>query len=229
MRVPRRDWGNFVEVKKNIPNTLAEELKKKKKGVVGISTTTDPYQPAEEKYKLTRYCLEQLLKHDFPISILTKSPLVARDIDLLSKFSDVEIGFTISTINDEERKMLEPGTESIQSRINAIAKCNKNDIITYAFLGPLYPTMDEEKLIKLVRQIKNAGASYIMVDRLNLRPGIWKSMSEALQKNPAALKIWKEAIFGDGAVYENLYKLLEEMCRDADIEYKDAWVSVINP
>jgi DNA repair photolyase len=82
MRIPRREWGRFVEVKRNIPKILSDELKKKKKGVVGISTTTDPYQPVEKKYKLTRFCLEQLLKHDFPVSVLTKSRLVSRDLDI---------------------------------------------------------------------------------------------------------------------------------------------------
>jgi len=91
LRIKRNEWGSFVDVKTNIPNVLSKELRIKKPGVVGISTITDPYQPAENNYKLTRYCLEQLLRHDFPVCIQTKSDLVARDIDLISKFSKAEV------------------------------------------------------------------------------------------------------------------------------------------
>lgn len=216
-------------MRRNIPKVLADELKSKKKGVVGISTTTDPYQPQENKYKLTRYCLEQLLKFDFPVSILTKSALVTRDIDLLSKFSEVEVGFSITTINDEERKMLEPTADSIQSRISALAKCSKKGVTAYAFLGPLYPTIDEEGLRKLVRAIKNAGAACIMVDRLNLKPGVWGSMKNVLQENPQTEKIWKEAVFGKNNAYENLFILLDKICHEKGIKFEDAWVSIINP
>ena len=120
LRIERNSWGSFVEVKTNIPNVLSKELKNKKPGVVGISTVTDPYQPIENKYKLTRYCLEQLLIHDFPISFLTKSKLILRDIDLISKFSNAEVMFSIATINDSERKILEPYASSIQDRLKAM-------------------------------------------------------------------------------------------------------------
>ena len=70
-----REWGGFVDVKLDIPSVLSKELGRRKKGVVGISTVTDPYQPIEKKYELTRTCLEHLLRHDFPICIQTKSAL----------------------------------------------------------------------------------------------------------------------------------------------------------
>ncbi len=229
LRVPRKKWGSFVQVRRNIPKVLANELKSKKEGVVGISTTTDPYQPVEKKYKLTRFCLEQLLKFDFPVSILTKSPLVTRDIDLLSKFPDAEVGFTITTNEDEERKILEPNAGTIQSRISALEECSGKGITTYAFLGPLYPTMDEEGLRDLVGKIKNAGASCIMADRLNLKPGVWGSVSNALDESPEDKKIWKEAVFGEGKGYENHFKLLNEICDDNGIEFENTWVSVLNP
>ena len=76
----KREWGSFVEVKRNIPGVLAKELRRLKKGVVGIGTVTDAYQPVEERYGVTRRCLEQLLRRDFPICIQTKSSLVERDI-----------------------------------------------------------------------------------------------------------------------------------------------------
>jgi DNA repair photolyase len=85
----------------------------------------------------------------------------------------VEVGFTITTSNDKERKIMEPGTKPIQSRIDAMKECNRKGISTYAFFGPLYPTLDEEGMRELVGKIKDAGATCVMVDRLNLKPGVW--------------------------------------------------------
>jgi DNA repair photolyase len=217
LRIPRREWGEFVEVKRNIPRVLAKELKTKKKGTVGISVTTDPYQPLEEKYELTRLCLEQLARFDFPISIITKSPLVTRDLDLLSKFSDAEVGLTITTLNDHERGLLEPKAPSIESRINTLKKCNKNGIITYAFLGPLYPTINEEDLIELVDEIKGAGTSKIMVDRLNLRPGMSSSILDALDKE-SEKGIWREILFGKNHGYDIIFETLENICSQRGME-----------
>ena len=122
LRIDRNKWGSFVDVKTNIPVILSNELRKKKPGVVGLSTVTDPYQPVERKYNLTRYCLEQLLIHNFPVHIQTKSDLVLKDIDLISKFNDVEVMFSIATLNDSERKILEPYSSSIQNRLKAMIK-----------------------------------------------------------------------------------------------------------
>jgi DNA repair photolyase len=83
-----REWGDFVDVKKNLPILLSKQ-KNKLSGVVGLGTVTDPYQQAEEKYKITRYCLEQLARSDCTVSIQTKSDLVLRDLDILKKMKKV--------------------------------------------------------------------------------------------------------------------------------------------
>ncbi|MBU1622838.1 MAG: radical SAM protein, partial [Nanoarchaeota archaeon] len=90
-------WGDFVDIKMNAPELARNSVKKIKKagGVVLIGSVTDAYQPIEKKYQLTRNVLIELLKEDIPISILTKSALVTRDIDLLSQFSCCSVGLTI--------------------------------------------------------------------------------------------------------------------------------------
>ena len=138
LHIKRNNWGNFVDVRTNIPNILSKELKKKKPGIIGISTVTDPYQPIEKKFNLTRYCLEQLLKYDFPICIQTKSDLVARDIDLISKFSDAEVMFSIGTLNDNERKILEPYSSPILNRLETIKQFSGEGIYVTVFFGPIY-------------------------------------------------------------------------------------------
>ena len=90
-------WGSFVDVKINAPEILQRQLKRAKRGRILISSVTDAYQPIESKYKLTRQCLEILLQSQLPVDILTKSPLVLRDMDLIKKFKDIEVGITITT------------------------------------------------------------------------------------------------------------------------------------
>src|SRR3990172_5539619 len=102
-------WGSFVDVKINAPEILQKQLKRAKRGRVLISSVTDAYQPIESKYKLTRQCLEILLQSQFPVDILTKSPLVLRDTDLIKKFKDIEVGITITT-NEEK---IRPHVDSI--------------------------------------------------------------------------------------------------------------------
>jgi len=178
LRINRGSWGGFVEVRKNIPSILAKELKNKKKGMVGISTVTDAYQPVENKFKLTRYCLEQLLIYDFPVCIQTKSNLVVRDIDLISKFSKKEVIFSIGTLNDNERKLLESNASSITSRLNALKKISDEGINTTIFFGPIYPTIKIEDLEKIVDVFYENGAKEIIVDKFNLKPGIFENLKK---------------------------------------------------
>jgi DNA repair photolyase len=178
LRIKRNEWGSFVDIKKNIPLILSKELKMKKPGVVAISTVTDPYQPIEQKYNLTRYCLEQLLSYDFPVHIQTKSDLVIRDIDLITKMSDAEVMFSIGTLNDSERKQLEPYTSSIQKRLDAMKELSDIGIRTSVFFGPIYPTVKLENIEEIIDTFVENGASEIMLDRLNIKPGIKQSVED---------------------------------------------------
>ncbi len=155
-------WGSFVDVKVNAPEVLQRQLKRKEKGRVMVSSVTDAYQPIESKYKLTRQCLEILLEHQFPIDILTKSPLVLRDMDLFKEFNDIEVGITITTDNEKIRKVFEPKTPSITARVNTLKKLHGNGINTYAFIGPVLP-MNPEALMKKT----SSYADDIIIDRMN--------------------------------------------------------------
>jgi len=155
-------WGSFVDVKLNAPETLSRQLGKAKHGTVMISSVTDAYQPLEARYRLTRKCLEALLEHKFPVSILTKSPLVERDIDLLKEFDDIEVGMTISTDDEKIRKVFEPKAPPIEARIRTLEKLHSAGIETYVFIGPLLP-MDPVKLAERIRPF----TGYVYIDRMN--------------------------------------------------------------
>jgi DNA repair photolyase len=155
-------WGCFVDVKINAPEVLEKQLKRAEKGSVIISSVTDAYQPIEARYKLTRKCLEVLLQRQFSVDILTKSPLVLRDMDLIKRFKDISVGITITTDDEGMRKVFEPNAPSISARINALKRLHENGINTYAFIGPILPMKPET----LVERIKPHVDS-IIIDRMN--------------------------------------------------------------
>jgi len=223
LRIPRDSWGHFVDVKTNIPVILSRELKKKKPGVVGISTVTDAYQPVEKKCKLTRYCLEQLLIYDFPICIQTKSNLVIRDIDIISKFSNAEVMLSIATLNDNERKLLEPNSSSIQDRLNTIQNFSDIGIKSSVFFGPIYPTIKFDDAPEIIDTFVQYGATEIMVDKLNLKPGIWKNIESTLDKNLNILDIFSKKLFEDENYFTKIRDDIKELGRRKNVHIVNAF------
>jgi len=219
-KISRDDWGTFVKPKTNIPKILAKELKNKKKGIVGISTVTDPYQPLEKKYQLTRYCLEQLLRYDFPINILTKSSLVTRDIDIIQKFSQSAVGTTISSLTQDEVDNLEPYTSPVQKRLDAITKFSEKGIYTYIFMGPLYPTLNHENLPGLLKTYFSTGIQELVVDTLHLKPGVWPNLREKLPEKTR--EMFKTRLFNSN-YYPTVFTEIERICKKNNVTYQRAF------
>jgi DNA repair photolyase len=209
LRIDRNKWGDFVDVRINISSVLSKELRNKKPGVVGISTVTDPYQAVEKKYKLTRYCLEQLLIYDFPVCVQTKSSLIVRDIDLITKFSQAEVMFSIGTLNDAERTMLEPQPSSIDERLTAMKTCSDAGIKTTVFFGPIYPTIKLDDISGIIDTLTNYGAKEIIVDKFNLKPGIFENLKKCNISNFERIKDepYFKKIFNEMKKYEKERKI----------------------
>jgi len=180
-------WGEYVDVKINIPELFEKELKKLsfklvknnifkkgKKPVIFFGSVTDPYQGIEAKYELTRKCLDIVsrsnLKEDIEISLLTKSPLVTRDIDIFRKIPNLEIGMTISSNDDSISKFFEKCAPPSSLRIEALRKLNEAGLNTYAFVGPLLPhfVANENSLRSLFKDIKDTGTENVWVEHINL-------------------------------------------------------------
>ncbi|MDH5481867.1 MAG: radical SAM protein [Candidatus Bathyarchaeota archaeon] len=160
-------WGEFVDVKINAAYLLQNEINRKKVGRVWISGVCDPYQLLEKKYEITRRCLEILSKHNWPVTVQTKSPLVLRDVDLLRKIKDVEVGFTITTADDDVRKIFEPNVSSIEERIETLEKLHSLGIRTFAMIAPMLPKADD-------LPAKIAGkVDYVLVDKMNYHNADW--------------------------------------------------------
>ena len=155
-------WGEFIDVKVNAPYLLRKQLKRAKQGVVALSTVTDPYQPIEKKYRLTRKCLEALLETQFSVNLLTRSSLCLRDMDLFKQFKNIEVGLSITTHDERIRKMFEPNSPSIQSRVNTLRTLRQEKIETYAFLGPMLP-LDPKPMVAMLDGLVDE----VLIDRMN--------------------------------------------------------------
>jgi DNA repair photolyase len=212
-------WGTFVTAKTNIPAVLERELRRMPRGVVGISTVTDPYQPVEGRLKLTRSCLEVLLAKQFPVCIQTKSALVLRDIDLIRDFGDREVGLTVTTLDDEASAVIEPGASLPEERLDALKRLADAGIPTWAFVGPLVPGyMDADRLADVLARVKETGARKVLVDKLRLKPGLWQRLEPALAVKPDLLAACRRALFEDPGVFIGLRGQAIRICEDLELD-----------
>jgi len=155
-------WGEFIDVKVNAPYLLRKQLKRARHGVVALSTVTDPYQPVEKKYQLTRKCLEALLDVRFSVNLLTRSPLCLRDMDLFKRFDNIEVGLSITTHDEGIKKIFEPCSPSILSRVEALKALRQEKIGTYAFIGPMLP-LNPKPLVAMLEGVTDE----VLIDRMN--------------------------------------------------------------
>ena len=187
----KEEWGTFVDVKVNAAEVLARQMQRAKRGNTAFGTVTDTYQPLERKYQITRACLEVLTAYDgstelaevFPVSILTKSDLVLRDLDLLRHLRDVEAGFTITPLDEEVRRVFEPRSSPVPARLAALAELAEAGIKTWAFCGPLLPFLSdgEDQIEALFRELARAGVSYVIVDSMKLSGAIGGRVRRVLE------------------------------------------------
>jgi DNA repair photolyase len=157
----REPWGDFIDVKINAPDLLKTEVKKKKPDRVWVSGVCDPYQPLEKKYKLTRRCLEILAQNGWPVTIQTRSPLVLRDIDIISQALDFEVGFSIGTADESIRKIFEPHAPPIIERVKTLEVLHDAGVKTFAMIAPLLP--GAEGLAELLK----GRIDRLLIDRMN--------------------------------------------------------------
>lgn len=171
-----KDWGTFVYAKINAPDLLKKELpklKNKGKGLeIFFSSVTDPYQGMEAKYQLTRKCLDILRDYGFEgyVSILTKSDLVLRDIDILKSLKNVVVGLTVTSCYDSVSRYFEKHAPNVSQRFTVLEMLNKNGIRTYAFIGPLLPhfVAFEDELENVFKKLAGVGTRDIFLEHLNL-------------------------------------------------------------
>jgi len=167
-----RPWGETIEVKTNFVQMLARQLERRPEGTFGLGTVTDPYQPLEKDYRLSRGSLLELKRMGSPVSVLTKSDLVVRDLDLLSSWRGAEVGISIGIVDDGLARALEPGAPVPTRRFEALRHLSSEGIDAYVMAAPIVPGIcdSEESLKTLVRRTADAGVRRIMWDKFNPKP-----------------------------------------------------------
>jgi DNA repair photolyase len=153
-----RRWGAYVDAKVNAPEILERELRRLRKDEVFLSSASDPYQPIEAKYRITRRCLEVLLRNDFPVSILTRSPLVLRDLDILKRFGWVKVGMSITTVPVPR---FEPGVPPLRRRIETLRRLGESGITTFVSLAPVIPGLVMVDLDELFEEFEESHVSQV--------------------------------------------------------------------
>ncbi|WP_066894827.1 radical SAM protein [Clostridium nigeriense] len=221
-----------VRAKENSLDIIRKELKsKRKKGVVSTGSMSDPYNPFEKKYNLTGRALEIINENGFGIEIATKSDLITRDVEILKRIkehSPVICKLTITTMDDELCKKIEPNVAVTSKRFKAIEKLSSEGIYTGVLLMPILPFINdsEENIISIVRMAKKCGAKFVYpLFGVTLRNNQRDYFFKALDKNFYGVKEEYLNVFGyeylclsPNANY--LYKILSDECKKLDILYK---------
>ena len=174
-----RDFEKEIVVKVNTPEVLRAELKRPswKGELVALGTNTDPYQWAEGRYRFMPEIIEALEEADTPITVLTKSPLVLRDIDLYARMAehlDVTVNLSIPTLDEKAWRATEPHTPSPKARLEAVAELKRRGIGSGVLVAPLMPGINDapEQVEPLVDAAREAGADFLGGIALHLRDGV---------------------------------------------------------
>jgi DNA repair photolyase len=180
-------YGRSIRVKTNVVELLRRELARQtwEHETVAIGAATDPYQPAEGRYRLTRGCIEALGAASNPFSLITRGPLIVRDVDVLAeaaRHASVSVTFSIPTLDDDVWRKTEPGTAHPRQRLRALRELVEAGIKANVGMAPILPGISDrpEQLEEVVREARAAGACGVWANLLFLRPGTREHFLEAL-------------------------------------------------
>src|SRR5215510_9384604 len=196
-------YGTSIRVKTNVADVLRKELARSswQHEQVAIGAATDPYQPAEGRYKLTRACLETLRDASNPFSIITRGPMIVRDLDVLveaAQRASVSVTFSVPTVDHEVWKRTEPSTAHPRQRLKAVKTLVDAGVKASVGMAPILPGISDrpEQLAEVVRAAREAGACGIWSNVLFLKPGTREHFLQHLAED------WPEEL----ERYERLYR-----------------------
>ena len=196
-------YGRSIRVKTNVVEVLRRELAKAswEHETVAIGAATDPYQPAEGRYRLTRGCIEALRDFSNPFSIITRGPLIIRDVDVLAEAAaraSVSVTFSIPTLDEEVWRRTEPGTAHPRQRLRALKTLVDAGVKASVGMAPILPGISSSpsQLREVIRAAREAGACGVWANLLFLRTGTREHFLECLARD------WPEELDR----YERLYR-----------------------
>jgi DNA repair photolyase len=195
-------YGSSIRVKVNVAEQLARELDRRswKGELVAVGAATDPYQPAEGRYRLTRACLSVMAERGNPFSIVTRGPMIVRDIDVLAAAAakaDVSVNFSVPTLDQEIWRYTEPHTSPPVQRLRALRRLVDAGIRAGVGVAPILPGLSDrpDLLADVVKAARDHGATHVWANVLYLRPGTREHFLEKLSG------VWPELL----PLYEQLY------------------------
>jgi DNA repair photolyase len=196
-------YGISIRVKVNVVEVLRAELAHHawRGEAVAMGTATDPYQPAEGRYRLTRGCIRALGAASNPFSIVTRGPMIVRDIDVLAEAAqkaEVSVSFSVPTLDEHVWRTTEPGTAPPQQRLRALARLRSAGIDAGVAIAPVLPGLSDgrEQLAEVVRAARDAGATHVWTSVVNLRPGTREHFLEHLAEDWPDLTAFYERLYG---------------------------------
>jgi len=199
-------YGRSIRVKVNIAERLRAELARRSwdGGGVAIGAATDPYQPAEGRYKLTRACLQELGRASNPFSIITRGPMIVRDVDVLAEASrraEVSVTFSVPTVDDDVWRTTEPGTAPPRQRLRALKVLVEAGVRASVGMAPLLPGLSDHprSLERVVIAAREAGACGIWANLLYLAPGTREHFLDCLARDWPELLPDYERLYAGGA------------------------------
>ena len=208
------EWGSFIDIKQCDKPISQKKLQGKS---VFLSSVTDCYNPFEEKYKITRNILEQLISIDCELNISTKSNLVLRDIDLLKQCKNLKVSISVNTL-DEKFKNDMDNASSIQERLETLETLYKNGIYTVLFMSPVFPGITDYR--EIIEKTNKYVDEY-WFENLNLRGEYKSSILSYINTHYPGLKDKYEAIYleKDSTYWNTLADLLNTYCDGLGLNY----------
>lgn len=219
LQSPREEWGTTVRVKRNAATVLAREVRRYPRGLVAISTATDPYQYVEGKYRITRHALEVLLRADWPVHVLSRSPLMARDVDLYTRFTEVEVGMSVPTLDDRARELLEPWAPPIPARLRCLEELADAGLPTFVGFAPAYPPTRSTEPEEVAETFAALGVQKVFTRPLDARWGVRDAMRERLRGSPLARDLLRMTDRPYMAAY---VRRVADACQSRGIAFRNA-------
>ncbi len=181
------EFEQKILVKKNAAQLLENKIKSKKweAAAVMLAGNTDCYQPAEQKFGITREILEVLLRYRHPVGLITKNSLILRDLDLLTQLNEhrlVKVSISLTSLDEDVRRLLEPRTATATQRLRAIEELSKAGIPVNVMLAPIIPGINDHEIMEMAKKVAALGAQSIAYTMVRLNGDVAKIFEDWIHK-----------------------------------------------